>query len=85
MSDAVTFSRQGPIGLITVNNPPVNALSHAVRAGLKDAVAQGLADSEVNAMVIWCEGRPVKMYLTSLILRQQIPNPARERAVLDTA
>ena len=57
MSDAVTFSRQGPIGLITVNNPPVNALSHAVRAGLKDAVAQGLADSEVNAMVIWCEGR----------------------------
>jgi 3-hydroxyacyl-CoA dehydrogenase len=53
----VTFSKQDNIGLITVNNPPVNALSQAVRAGLRDAVAQGIADDEVAALVLLCEGR----------------------------
>jgi 3-hydroxyacyl-CoA dehydrogenase len=53
----VSFSQQGNIGVITVDNPPVNALSQAVRAGLRDAVAQGMADDGVAAMVIWCAGR----------------------------
>lgn len=53
----VSFSKQGSVGVISVNNPPVNALSQAVRAGLRDAVAQGLADNDVTAMLIWCEGR----------------------------
>ena len=53
----VSFSRQGNIGLITADNPPVNALSHAVRAGLKDAVAQALADDAVAAIVLACAGR----------------------------
>ncbi|HEX9811788.1 MAG TPA: 3-hydroxyacyl-CoA dehydrogenase NAD-binding domain-containing protein [Burkholderiales bacterium] len=53
----VTFSKEGNIGVITVNNPPVNALSQAVRAGLRDAVAQGIADDDVAAMVVICEGR----------------------------
>jgi 3-hydroxyacyl-CoA dehydrogenase len=53
----VTFSKQGNIGVITVNNPPVNALSQPVRAGLRDAVAQGIGEDEVAAMVVWCEGR----------------------------
>jgi 3-hydroxyacyl-CoA dehydrogenase len=53
----VTFTKQGNIGVITVNNPPVNALAQAVRAGLRDSVAQGLADDGVAAMVICCEGR----------------------------
>ena len=53
----VSFSKQGNIGVISVNNPPVNALSQAVRAGLRDAAAQGMADDGVAAMVVWCEGR----------------------------
>ncbi len=53
----VSFSKQGNIGLISIDNPPVNALSQAVRAGLRDAVAQGLADESVAALVLWCEGR----------------------------
>ncbi len=36
MSAAVSFTRDGEIGVITVANPPVNALSQPVRAGLKD-------------------------------------------------
>jgi 3-hydroxyacyl-CoA dehydrogenase len=53
----VTFSKQGNIGVISVNNPPVNALAQPVRAGIRDAVAQGLADDGVAAMIIICEGR----------------------------
>ena len=53
----VTFSKQGNIGLIIVNNPPVNALAQAVRAGIRDGVEQGIADKDVSAMVIICEGR----------------------------
>ena len=57
MSDTVSFSKQGSIGLIKVNNPPVNALNQSVRAGLKTCVEQGLADDGVKAMVLICEGR----------------------------
>jgi len=57
MSDTVSFSKQGSIGLIKVNNPPVNALNQSVRAGLKTCVEQGLADDSVKAMVLICEGR----------------------------
>ena len=56
MSEVVSFTREGEIGVITVANPPVNALSQAVRAGLKRAVETGLADPGVKAMVLICEG-----------------------------
>lgn len=57
MSDTVSFSKQGEIGLIKINNPPVNALNQSVRAGLKTCVEQGLGDDSVKAMVLVCEGR----------------------------
>jgi recombination protein RecA len=38
MSDAVLRSTQGRIGILTVNNPPVNALAAAVRNGVKDGI-----------------------------------------------
>lgn len=57
MSDTVSFSKQGEIGLIKINNPPVNALNQSVRAGLKACVEQGLSDDSVKAMVLICEGR----------------------------
>lgn len=57
MPEIVTFTKEGPIGLIAVNNPPVNALSNAVRTGMKAGVEQGIADADVAAMIIWCEGR----------------------------
>jgi 3-hydroxyacyl-CoA dehydrogenase len=57
MSDLVAFDKQGSVGVITVNNPPVNALSQGVREGLMDAIARGLADAGVSAMVIIGGGR----------------------------
>ena len=40
MTDAVLRSTEGRIGILTVNNPPVNALSPGVPDGIRDAVEQ---------------------------------------------
>ncbi|MEH7827890.1 3-hydroxyacyl-CoA dehydrogenase NAD-binding domain-containing protein [Gemmobacter denitrificans] len=52
-----TLSRQGAIAIVTVNNPPVNALSQALRQGLWDAVATCDADPDIRAVVLICAGR----------------------------
>ena len=57
MAEVVVFSKEGNIGLITVNNPPVNALSQAVRAGIQAGVEKGIADGDVAVMLLICEGR----------------------------
>ncbi len=57
MAEVVTFSKEGNIGIISVNNPPVNALAQAVRAGIKSGVEKGIGDASVAAMIIRCEGR----------------------------
>jgi len=57
MSSPVLFSRQGAIALITVDNPPVNALGHALRAALLDAFRQAEGDDRVQAVVLSCAGR----------------------------
>ncbi|SFM83520.1 3-hydroxyacyl-CoA dehydrogenase NAD-binding domain-containing protein [Halopseudomonas yangmingensis] len=56
MSDVVTLERQGPIAVIRVNNPPVNALGIAVREGLQNCFNAAEADAEVKAVVLVCEG-----------------------------
>lgn len=57
MSDVVTLERQGAVAVITVNNPPVNALGIAVRQGLQSSFEAAEADPEVKAIVLLCEGR----------------------------
>jgi 3-hydroxyacyl-CoA dehydrogenase len=53
----VSYARHDDVGVITVANPPVNALSHAVRVGLVDAIAQAAADTEARAVVLVGAGR----------------------------
>ncbi|HET6628608.1 MAG TPA: 3-hydroxyacyl-CoA dehydrogenase NAD-binding domain-containing protein [Woeseiaceae bacterium] len=53
----VTFERRGATAVITVDNPPVNALSHAVREGLMRAVDAAERDGETQAIVLFCSGR----------------------------
>ena len=53
----VTLSLHNTIALISINNPPVNAISQAVRAGLLDAVTSAVAAESVRAIVIACEGK----------------------------
>ncbi len=57
MSDKIAYSRQGDIAVLTVQNPPVNALSQAVRQGLWDGMDQAEADDGVRAVLIVGEGR----------------------------
>jgi 3-hydroxyacyl-CoA dehydrogenase len=45
------------VAVLTVNNPPVNALSQHVRQGLHDGITQAVADGGVQAIVIVCAGR----------------------------
>ncbi len=53
----VTLSLHNTIALISVNNPPVNAISQAVREGLLDGVTSAIAAENVRAIVIACEGK----------------------------
>ena len=53
----VTIAREGAIAVVTVDNPPVNALSQALRRALVEAVAALDADEAVKAVVLICAGR----------------------------
>jgi 3-hydroxyacyl-CoA dehydrogenase len=53
----VTLERVGAIGVLTVNNPPVNALSHGVRSGLKTGLDAALAEGAISGVVLICAGR----------------------------
>ena len=57
MSDVVNTTKHGAVAVVSINNPPVNALSLAVRQGLQDAVLAADADESVAAIVILGEGR----------------------------
>jgi 3-hydroxyacyl-CoA dehydrogenase len=57
MADVVTYHRTDEIGWITVDNPPVNALSLPVRQGLKRCVQQFIADADARAAILICAGR----------------------------
>src|ERR1700753_3916789 len=57
MSDVVKFEKRGHIGVIGIDNPPVNALGQAVRQGLIDVLARALADSDVQAIVLIGKGK----------------------------
>ncbi len=56
MSSPVQWSREGALAVIRVNNPPVNALSHGVRAGLLKAFRASETDAQVKAVLLVCEG-----------------------------
>ena len=53
----VSMERDGAVAVITVDNPPVNALSQAVRQGLMNLVSEADADDTCEAIVIRCDGR----------------------------
>src|SRR5258708_13628320 len=53
----VRVENKNGIGVITVDNPPVNALSPGVPEGIMAAVERGNADPAVKAMVLIGAGR----------------------------
>src|SRR6476469_2998457 len=53
----VRYEVEDGIGVITIDNPPVNALGPGVREGIIDAVGRGTADPGVSALVLIGAGR----------------------------
>ena len=49
VSQSVDLDRRGRVAVLTVDNPPVNALSQHVRQGLHDGIKQAQADGAVQA------------------------------------
>src|ERR1700743_465168 len=56
INSVTTLTREGDIAVITLNSPPVNALSAKVREGLFEGFKQANA-SDAKAIVLICEGR----------------------------
>jgi 3-hydroxyacyl-CoA dehydrogenase len=51
------FEKRGNVGIIWINNPPVNAISVGVRAAIIDGVAKLALDPEIKIGILACEGR----------------------------
>ncbi len=56
MDETVRVERHDEIGVITIDNPPVNALSHSVRVGLLKHLPRLEADPAISAIVLACAG-----------------------------
>src|SRR4029450_8347484 len=57
MPNLVTSATSNDIAVITINNPPVNALSQEVADGIDAAVARAQADPAVPRLVLNGAGR----------------------------
>jgi 3-hydroxyacyl-CoA dehydrogenase len=57
MTDLVQFTKHNGIAVITINNPPVNALSPGVPEGISEALDQIAQDDSVKAVVLIGGGR----------------------------
>jgi 3-hydroxyacyl-CoA dehydrogenase len=75
--ELVHFEKVGDIGLITVDNPPVNAMSPGVPEGIVAALDKGNADPAVKAMVLIGAGRS---FIAGADIRQFGRGPATASA-----
>ncbi len=57
MNQVVSTEYQGPIAVIRIDSPPVNAISKAVREGVIAAFDEVEGKAEVQAVVLACAGR----------------------------
>ncbi|MCF8110185.1 MAG: enoyl-CoA hydratase/isomerase family protein [Desulfobacteraceae bacterium] len=57
ITSAVSLEKKDNIGILAIDNPPVNALGIKVRKGLADGIEMAEKDSDIEAMVIMGRGR----------------------------
>ena len=57
MSAIASWRRDGAVAILTIDNPPVNAISAAVRTALVEGVDRAAGDPAVAALVVACAGR----------------------------
>ena len=78
----VSIERRDDVAVITIDNPPVNALSHSVRVGIMHCIAEADEDDLVKAIVLYCSGRT---FIAGADIREfgQAPEPPQLPAVID--
>lgn len=57
VSNMADLTVEDGVAVLTIDNPPVNALSAGVRVGLVEGVAKAVADDGVTSIVLICAGR----------------------------
>jgi len=57
INDVTNFETDSNIAILTLNSPPVNALSAQVREGLHEGIKKAKNDKSVEAIVLICKGR----------------------------
>jgi len=57
INDVTNFGTDSNIAILTLNSPPVNALSAQVREGLHEGIKKAKDDKSVEAIVLICKGR----------------------------
>jgi len=57
MSAQVSYAKEGAAAVLTIENPPVNALNVAIVTGLRDRLKEALDDASVKAIVVTGAGR----------------------------
>ncbi len=74
MTGSVAVTRNGPVRVLSIDNPPVNGLGAAVRRALTEELAKALDDADVEAIVIAGQG---KMFCAGADIRElgQEPPP----------
>ncbi|MBV9761021.1 MAG: enoyl-CoA hydratase/isomerase family protein [Acidobacteriaceae bacterium] len=56
MSELVRWSKQGDVAVVTIDNPPVNAIGPGVPEGMETAIHAAEADPQVRAIVVMGAG-----------------------------
>lgn len=57
ITEAVSLEKKDEIGMLVIDNPPVNALGFPVRKGMADGIEMAMADDAIKAIVVICKGR----------------------------
>src|SRR5438132_3130341 len=57
MSEVAPYTVRDGVAVITMNNPPVNGLGNALRAGILQGLEHAAADAQVKAVVLIGAGR----------------------------
>ncbi len=69
----MSYTVKGDVAVITMENPPVNALGYALRAGIMDGLEKAEADPNVNSIVLigndrcFCGGADIREFNTPLV------------------
>ena len=57
ITDMVDMEQRGDVAVLSIDNPPVNALSRGVRDGLLEGVTRANRDDSFKAILVLCKGR----------------------------